>query len=323
MTRVRAWTAAAALAALGLAAAAPPLGAQSAAAAALAPLSTVVPASYVVGPNDVLAMTVFGDPELDAPQMRVDSDGTVHTPYGKTPVHVAGLTVAAIRRAIAAELVRDQLAVDPNVEVRVVDPESHPVLITGQGVRQPGTIQAVQPIRLLDALTLAGGLTNNNSAIITIYRRGTHGEVLQRKLWASQVLNSVGGADNPYLVGGEEVRVLPGGNVYLSGAIAKPGAYALSDTDSLTVRKLLARADGLEKTAAPKQTQLIRHVGAANQTTQIINLEHILDGKAPDIHLAADDMIYVPWSTGKKVGYAALQSAVAAVTIAGGALLIR
>jgi polysaccharide export outer membrane protein len=317
MRRVAAWAAG-----LALAGAAAGLRAQTAA-APLAPAAGVVPASYVVGPNDVLAMTVYGDPELNDAQMRVDSDGTIHTPYGKTPVRVAGLTVTAIRRAIAAELVRDQLAVDPKVEVRVVDPESHPVVIIGQGVRQPGTIQAVQPIRLLDALTLAGGLTDNNSAVITILRRGPHGTLHQRKLWASQVLDSLGGADNPWLRGGEEVRVLPGGNVYLSGAITKPGAYRLSDTDTLTVRKLLAQASGLAKTAAPKRTQLIHHVGAANQTTQIINLNRILDGKAPDIHLAADDMIYVPWSTGKKVGYAALQSAVAAVTIAGGDLLIR
>ncbi len=316
----RSWMVAAALA---LAGAAPRLAAQTAAALPLAALSTVVPASYVVGPNDVLAMTVYGDPELDDAQMRVDSDGTIHTPYGKTPVHVAGLTMAAIRRAIAAELVRDQLAVAPKVEVRVVDPESHPVMITGQGVRQPGTIQAVQPIRLLDALTLAGGLTNNNSAIITIFRRGPRGTIHQQKLWASQMLDSLGGAHNPWLVGGEEVRVLPGGNVYLSGAITKPGAYPLSSTDPLTVRKALAQAQGLAKAAEAKKTQLIHHVGAANQTTVVINLNNILDGKAADIPLAADDMIYVPWSTGKKVGYAALQSAVAAVTIAGGDLLIR
>lgn len=308
--------------ALALAGMAPWLHAQ-AMPAALAAANSVVPASYVVGPNDVLAMTVYGDPELDDAQMRVDADGTIHTPYGKTPVRVGGLTVSAIRAAIAAELARDQLAVDPKVEVRVVDPESHPVVITGQGVRQPGTFQAVQPIRLLDALTLAGGLTDNHSAEITILRRGPHGTLHQRKLWASQVLDSMGGADNPWLTGGEEVRVLPGGNVYLSGAISKPGAYPLSDTDSLTVRKLLAKADGLAKTAAPKKTQLIHHVGATNQATQVINLDRILDGKAPDIHLAADDMIYVPWSTGKKIGYAALQSAVAAVTIAGGDLLIR
>jgi polysaccharide export outer membrane protein len=302
--------------------AAPGLRAQ-AGTGALPAATAAVPASYIVGPNDVLAMTVFGDSELNDGQMRVDSDGTIHTPYGKTPVKVSGLTVAAIRGAIAAELVRDQLAVDPEVEVRVVNPQSHPVVITGQGVRQPGTIQAVQPIRLLDALTLAGGLTDNHSAVITILRRGPHGRLHQRKLWASQVLDSLSGADNPWLTGGEEVRVLPGGNVYLSGAVNKPGAYPLSDSESLTVRKLLARASGLTKTAAPKQTQLIHHVGAANQSTQIVNLNKILDGKAPDIHLAADDMIYVPWSTSKKVGYAALQSAVAAVTIAGGDLLVR
>lgn len=284
--------------------------------------ANAVPASYVVGPNDVLAMTVYGAPELNDAAMRVDQDGTIHTPYGNTPVRVAGLTMGGIRQAIAAELVRDKLAVAPQVEVSVVDPESHPVTISGLGVRKPGTIQAVQPIRLLDALNQAGGLSASDGAEIRLVRRDAHGNAVEQSFPASQVLAG-GEKFNPWLQGGEEVRVMPGGNAYLSGAVVTPGAYPLSDSDPMTVRKLLARGHGLASAAKAGQTQLIHHVGEADQRAQLIELDRILDGTEPDITLAANDMVYVPVSGKKKAGLSALDHTLTAITFAAGYLLVQ
>ena len=283
--------------------------------------AVAVPASYVIGVNDVLAMTVFGDKELTAPAMRVDANGTIHTPYGKTPVHVAGLTVGGARKAIAAELVRDQLARNPDVDVQVVQVDSHPIVISGLGVRQPGTIQAVQPIRLLDALNEAGGLTDSDADVVVI-RPGPNGGHTQERISVARMLNGTDAADNPWLRGGEQVRVMPGGNAYLSGAVQLPGAYPLSDTNPLTVRKVMALAHGLAPAAEAKQTQLIRNVGAADQTTTIINLPAILNGKAPDIPLAANDMIYVPVSGVKKAGLEAVSRTLTILTVAASQMLV-
>jgi len=295
-----------------------------------APLAAnAVPSSYIIGADDVLAMTVYGAPELNDPQMRVDPDGTVHTPFGSTPVHVAGLDLAGARSAIAAELVKDQLAVDPRVEVAVVDVQSHPVVISGLGVRQPGTIQAVQPIRLLDALNRAGGLSTNDGAIITILRPAPGGATAaaapprQQTILASQVLSGASDAVNPWLRGGEQVRVLPGGNVYVAGAVNQPGPYPLSDTDPMTVRKLMAKARGLATAAKPKQAQLVHHAGEPDQSVEPINLQAILDGKAHDPNLSANDLLVVPISGGKKALGVALSQSITALTLAAGELLGR
>ncbi|HWG38702.1 MAG TPA: polysaccharide biosynthesis/export family protein [Terriglobales bacterium] len=285
--------------------------------------ANAVPSSYIIGINDVLAMTVYGAPELDDAQMRVDPDGTIHTPFGATPVHVGGLDLAGARQAIAAELVKDQLAVDPRVEVAVVDAQSHPIVISGLGVRQPGTIQAVQPIRLLDALNRAGGLSTNDGAIITILRPAPGGGSVQQTILASQVLSGASEAMNPWLRGGEQVRVLPGGNVYVAGAVNQPGPYPLSDTDPMTVRKLMAKAHGLATAAKPKQAQLVHHAGEPDQTVEPINLQAILDGKAHDPNLAANDLLVVPISGGKKALGVALSQSITALTLAAGELLGR
>lgn len=293
-----------------------------AAGVALGAQTRAVPPSYVIGANDVLSMSVFGAPELADPQMQVDSDGTVRTPYGATPVKVAGLTAAQAAQAVAAELEHDQLAVNPKVELRVVQPESHPVVITGQGVKAPGTIQAIQPIRLLDALTQVGGLSDNTGAEITIVSHEPGGALHTQVITASEML-SANPAFNPWLHGGEEVHVMPGGNVYLSGAVGIPGAYALNDSDPLTVRKLMAKAHGLATAAKANQTQLIHHLGQPDQTVAIIDLPDIIAGSKPDITLAADDMVYVPTSGAKRTTLDVMSRTVSILTYAAGQLLVR
>src|SRR5437016_185809 len=54
----------------------------------------VVPVDYLVGPQDVLNVTVFGEPQLSG-KVRVDNDGSFPFQYlGR--VKADGLTVAAI-----------------------------------------------------------------------------------------------------------------------------------------------------------------------------------------------------------------------------------
>lgn len=309
---------AAALALAAFAAAQQPLVPVPAAPAA----AVAVPPSYRIGPGDVLAMSVFGAPELADSAMRVDTDGTIHTPYGVTPVRVAGLTLGAASRAVATELVKDNLAVDPRVELQVVDVESHPITISGAGVRMPGVIQAVQPIRLLDVLTRSGGLSDNGGEVTVISTQpGGHRAI--QTYQAAQVLAANDDAANPWLRGGEEVLVTPGGNAYLSGAVVTPGAYPLSDSDPLTVRKVLAKAHGLTSVAKAGQAQLIHHVGEPDQTTHIINLGAILEGKAPDIPLAANDMVYVPVSGGKRAAIEAVSHTLTALTLAAATLMVQ
>ncbi len=291
--------------------------------AATGPTVNAVPASYVVGPNDVLAMKVFGADELSDGAMRVDADGTIHTPYGTSPVRVGGLTIDKIRAAIAAELTKDQLAVDPKVEVTVVDPESHPITVSGLGVRVPGTVQAIQPMRLVDALNRAGGLADNSGAEIVVIQPGPNGSRVEKHFSAAAVLSGTDASANPWLQGGEEVRVMPGGFAYMSGAVELQGAYALSDTDPLTVRKALTKAHGLAPAAKAKEAELVRHAGTPEQTVMRINLPAIMDGTAPDIALAANDMVYVPVSGSKKASLDALSRTLTVLTMAASTLIVR
>ena len=288
----------------------------------LPPAGTAVPASYRIGAGDVLAMRVYGLPELADAQMRVDADGTIHTPFGETPVHVLGLSIPEARAAIAAELVSDHLAVAPRVEVVVVDPASHAIVVTGM-VARPGVVQAIEPLRLLDVLTAAGGLSSNSGAEVVIVTQEAGGAVRERRLAASAVLSGLDTGANPWLRGGEQVRVLPGGFAYVAGAVSAPGAFTLDDSDPMTIRKLMAKAHGMTSVAKAGSAQLVHNVGSAHPVAVAIDLPAILDGQAPDLRLAANDLLYVPESGVKKVSYTLAAHTLSALSLALGTILVR
>jgi polysaccharide export outer membrane protein len=289
---------------------------------AILPLSAAVPASYRIGVDDVLAMRVYGLPELADPQMRVDADGTIHTPFGTTPVHVLGLSIPEARAAIAAELVSDHLAVAPRVEVMVVNPASHAIVVTGL-VARPGVVQAIEPMRLLDVLTAAGGMSSNSGTEVVIISHDAAGAPQEKRLAASVVLSGLDTATNPWLRGGEQVRVLPGGFAYIAGAVNSPGAFPLDDSDPLTIRKLMAKAKGLTRVARTGEAQLVHNVGSSHPVEVAINLPAILDGKSPDLRLTANDLLYVPESGVKRAGYTLASYTLSSLSLAFGTLLVR
>ena len=135
---------------------------------------------YEVGPGDVLQITVWDHPELTIPagSMRsseeagnwVHSDGTIFYPYvGK--IYVEGMKVTDIRDTIASQIA--EYIEDPQVDVSVAAFRSKRLYVTG-AVMQPGAYPVTNvPTRLLDAVNVAGGLTEQaNWTNVTLSRDG-------------------------------------------------------------------------------------------------------------------------------------------------------
>ena len=67
---------------------------------------------------------------------------------------------------------------------------------------------------------------------------------------------------------------------------------------------MLSLAGGLTTTAALSKAQILRSVPGSPDHTQIpLNLKRIMGGKAPDITLQANDILFVPNSAVKTITY--------------------
>lgn len=122
-------------------------------------LATSVGADYMMGPDDLLNIRVFGAPELSG-EARVSSSGDLSLPL-LGPVPAAGLTTRELEEDVEDRL-RGTYMWDPRVSVHVLEARSHAVsviYVVGD-VRSPGgfPLNRGEPVSVLQAVALAEGL---------------------------------------------------------------------------------------------------------------------------------------------------------------------
>ena len=112
--------------------------------------------STVVGPGDLFEVTVLGEKDL-AHEYRVQPDGTIDFPY-LDRVAVAGLEPQQIEDLLKQSLVQRKILVSPQVTLVVKQYNSKKVSIIG-AVQKPGNLNWSEGMKLVDAVSAAGGLT--------------------------------------------------------------------------------------------------------------------------------------------------------------------
>lgn len=275
--------------------------------------SGLIQSDSAVGPDDVLSLTVFDVPELTR-QLRVGTDGTVRVPLLKKKINVNGMLPGEIETAVANELKAEDILVDPVVSVAVIEYHSRPVSVVG-AVRLPVTFQAAPNTHLLDAITRAGGLTETagSDIIVTHAITGPDGRatVINQRIPANKLMVDADDSVNIPLHGGEEVRVPEAGRVYVIGDVRHPGAIGVHDTTgNLTVLKAIAMSDGFDGFASKKKAYIFRKEGSPDQDGVPVDVQKILNRKIPDVTLQANDILYIPDSTGKRITMRALEATI-------------
>lgn len=125
-----------------------------AAAAASAPVAATKPSAYVIGPEDGLEISVWKDDTLKAAAL-VRPDGGISFPL-VGEVMAAGKTADELRDELRRRL--EKYIPDAVVTVAVVHVASYRIYVLGR-VNKPGDFTVGRDVDVLQALTLAGGLT--------------------------------------------------------------------------------------------------------------------------------------------------------------------
>ena len=97
---------------------------------------------------------------------------------------------------------------------------------------------------------------------------------------------------------GDTIVITKAPIVYVVGDVRLPGGFVIDKSNGLSILQALALAQGATTTAKLNSSKLIRKSGEGPQETPIY-LKKILEGKAQDLKLEADDILFVPHSATK------------------------
>ena len=266
---------------------------------AAAPLPAQVPpepqnipqaANYVVGPQDVLIITAYDQPELTG-KFTVETDGTFTYPLiGR--VRVGGMTLRAVEAALKSELIKQGFLKDPQIAVTVEQYRSQKIYIVGE-VRTPGAYPLSGDMRLVEALALAGSTLPTASGEAVIVHPSNEGLIVEPAPLAAarsadprnddpnalvrvdlRELENGNLSQNVGLRSGDTIFVLRAESVYVFGQVRNPGAYPLRQKQT-TVLQALSLAGGVTDRGATGRIQIVR----------------ITDGKKEEIRAELTDFV--------------------------------
>jgi polysaccharide export outer membrane protein len=127
---------------------------QNGATAPAAAAGTVVPAGYVIGPDDVLSVIFWREKEMTAEEVVVRPDGKISLAL-LNDIQAAGLTPDGLRAKI--DEAAKKFIADPHASVVVKTINSRKVFITGN-VLKPGSYPLTTDMTVLQLIAVAGGL---------------------------------------------------------------------------------------------------------------------------------------------------------------------
>lgn len=130
---------------------------------------------FILGPGDVLEISVWQEPELSR-IIRIRPDGKLSYPF-VGEVKASGRTVEEVRQVLEQKI----QAYVPGAPVALIlqDLFSQRFYIIGR-VRSPGVFPIYEPIRVMQALSMAGGLDEFASDDIYVIRESAEGQTVLR-----------------------------------------------------------------------------------------------------------------------------------------------
>jgi polysaccharide export outer membrane protein len=260
-----------------------------------------------IGPNDLIAVSVYDAPEVSR-TIRVGADGFIRLPMLKAPIRAEGLYPSDLETAIAGALREEKYYVDPFVTVTIAEYHSRPITVSG-AVKLPLEFQAASPTKLLDAISRAGGLSDNAGPeiLVTQTQPGPDGTPVShiRRISVRGLINDADADLNFKLVGGEQILVPEAAKIYVMGFVKKPDAFKVQDGTEISIMQILALSEGLAPYAG-KVAYIYRPNGSGARIEITVPLAKIMDRKAPDVPLLANDIFYVPDNKGKRIALTAL-----------------
>jgi polysaccharide biosynthesis/export protein len=234
--------------------------------------------NYVLGPQDVLNITVLGEEDLSR-KYTIEQDGTFTFPLiGR--ITARGLTLRALEQELKTRLISGGFLKNPEVSVAVDAYQSQRIMVWGQ-VNNPGEYQLSGDTTLLSALAKAGSVTANagREAVIVRPAKGPaengnppDPEVIKVDLRELQEGNL---ALNLPLRDGDTINVPKAQSVFVSGQVKNPGGYTVEQ--GMTVLQVLSLAGGLTDRGSDRRISILRIVKGKQDELKGVKLTALVE----------------------------------------------
>jgi polysaccharide export outer membrane protein len=239
---------------------------------------------YIIGPEDLLEIQVWGNKDLNQ-TVFVRPDGRTSLPL-VGEISVAGKTVQQLQDHLTN--VYEKTVKGAVVTVIVKEIRSRPVFFIG-GFGKPGVTQLTRELTLLQAISVVGGVLPNADGEKGFILRGDK----RIPIDFNRLMQRGDLSQNPKLEPGDSVVVPLADAVYVNGEVKAPGAVKYSG--DLTILKALTQVGGLTPLASAGRVDILR--GNAEKKERIrVDVDKMMRSpdENPDIRLQPNDIIFVP-----------------------------
>ena len=203
---------------------------------------------YVLGVDDAVIVSVYGQPEAGTTQ-RIKADGSVVMPLiGK--VTAAGETVLSLASTIEKKFVAGGFFKAPVVNVEIGSYVSRTVNVAGK-IAQPGVYPLDRSYRVLEVLLKAGWVKDAGANYV--YLRRADGK--EQRLETEALVRGSSDKD-PVLAPGDTLYVPDADMFYVYGQINRPGTFPV--LPGMSVRQALAIAGGVTASGSDRKVGLYR-----------------------------------------------------------------
>jgi polysaccharide biosynthesis/export protein len=261
---------------------------------------------YRIGPDDVLSISIADAPEFSG-KFRVSDLGLIEIAGLPSSIHAEGQTATELGHVIRQALIDAKQLRDPKVNVFIEEYRGRTITVLGS-VARPAVYPLQKRTTVLEAVSMAGGALQNAGATVTVVRGAASAEATNTPVGSVQIIDMTRlqkGEDlsaNAEVQNGDIISVSASQVVYVVGAVTKPGGFTLTDPGSgMSVVQAVALAQGFTSVAATHHGLIIRQ-STSDTARQLVpvDIAQLVTGKATDVRLAPNDILYIPESGTKK-----------------------
>lgn len=232
----------------------------------------------MLGPNDVIRITVYGSDDLTT-ETRVSDSGKITFPL-LGEIEVGGLSVGEAETRIGNLLSGQGYVRNPQVNVRVQEYRSHEVAVLGF-VNKPGRYALDAASTVTQLIALAGGV-NPQGDDRTIVTRTRDGQTVREELNLKEMLEEGKASEDIYAEDGDVIFVPRAPVFYIHGEVQRPGAYRLER--NMSVAQAISLGGGITPRGSLRSITIKRRTPEDRLTTLDAELDELVE---------KDDVIYV------------------------------